>query len=362
MIKRQIIDNTTNVVIEPKKIAVKAKKISSEDAKHVSLFLKTLGVKDDITIYIYNSKAYFNYNILEILNVEISTFLKTADKVIHFIKIKRELYINKYGLTKVLSCSKEPIAFKLQDYLFELLYKVETNTFTCKEDLKNRNEYIIELSKYNKLKESYDILEDELYTIKEEKVEINEKLQNIICDYSIIEEENEKLKLKISLLEDEKNHLEQEYEHIRKIASKLACHVRFKSKEPPIEAYNDELSDDEYTTYEIKEAKQELKSISKKIKYPEKTFSKQIIPYKKYSILRSKDSIESLEYKWEITDKEISEDIKELSRNYILDGKYFPHEMIWYTDVKLSDEKMKAIKLFISVKEYFDESIMTQLI
>jgi len=206
-------------------------------------FISSLGVKSQNTeLYLCNSNAYINSNIiLDLLSVDIKWFLKNAESPTHYLKLSKGVFINKYGMTKILAQSKEAVAYKLQDYLYELLYKVETDGFVSIENLPSRdmlNDSLDELIKTKQELELYKTCADNNHKIS---LTIKEDADQVARSYAELKESNGKLQEQYDALIEANQGLAEESEIYRQLASKLAKYVRAKSKTPPIEAYDNSL-------------------------------------------------------------------------------------------------------------------------
>lgn len=335
-------------------------------------FLTTLGVNTKTELYLCNAQAYINSDIiLPVLSVTIQWFIKNAETPLHYLKIKpknstsAQIYINKYGITKLLAQSKEAVAFKLQDYLYELLYKVETQGYVSKDEVGSRNQLM-------QLTADLTMYRSSASSAITETIELKESINSIRADYAAIEAECQKLKSENEKYLENIQELESELTNYKNIANKMSRFVRVNTKKPPTEAYDDSLDVDEdeeldevtkleITTEAIK-AKNNLKNPpSKKPKVKQTTsLTKQKII--KLTLLQSSES-SWCEYKWELSDKEYDEDFKLASQDYRLgDIDTPPDLMIWYADLEITEEKRKMITLFLSLHEYCNESVIQQLI
>lgn len=349
-------------------MAIVVKKVTKQIPQSAPLetFLTSLGITTKATIYLCNSNAYINSDIiLPVLSVPIQWFLKNSETPLHYIKIKPKdsngslIYINKYGLTKLLAQSKEAVAFKLQDYLYELLYKVETEPSVSKLDVASRQQLI-------KMTTELEMYRSSTSTAVLETIELKESIDTIRADYAMMSQDYQKLKLENENHEAMIKELESEVNNYKVIANKLARYVRANSKKPPTESFDDSLEideseePDEVTLLEITadaiKAKKALKT--KKAPMPKKVVS----TVKTITLLRSADGVGN-EYKWELSDKLCDDAFKQLSRDYCLgDIDAPPDAMLWYSDIDVTDEKRRIICLFLSLLNFYPESTIIQLI
>ncbi len=387
----------------PGKVPIKAVKVtkSSDKTAQLESFVTSLGITFKAELYLCNSNAYINIDIiLPILSVELSWFLKNAESPIHYIKLSKGIYINKYGMTKIIGQSKEAVSFRLQDYLYDIFYQVETTGIAQKSKIISRDELI----KVAKLSTQVSHLSNELKMCQNTEL-INKQLITDITssyeafknDYSVLEMEHKNLKKKYSDLEDEHNKLQYEYNNIKSIASTLAKYVRTKRSDIQ-EAYDDILDADDDTDTDITTTHKNALAAKKELKKPMVNIpkiKKQEIHKKTYSLLRSPEpqqcisnsnyntesnSIFNIEsgsefYRWEISDKDQSDEFKTASQDYMIDGEYIipdeyggitvlkPPPMIWYCDLSVSDEKIKAINLFLQLSDFSStEQTMSKLL
>jgi hypothetical protein len=335
-------------------------KVENKGSSPLEVFVKSLGVQTKAEIFLCNNTAYINIElVLLILSVELSWFIKNASSPEHYIKMNNNsIYINKYGMTKLLGQSKEQVAYRLQDYIYELLYLVETKGKVSIDDVQSR----------------HDLIDSYHETLKEYK-EVNDTLR---CDYALTDAENSKLKTEISKLTDENEDLQDELKHITNIANKLAKYVKLKVVNPPseVESLDIEEYDDEIDIKQVREilsdavqAEKLLKSgkSSKKPKRPIKSKIGKVGVCQNYVLLRSINSYDG-EYTWQISIDNLDDDFKKKSAEYMLDedinilGNSNIQGMIWYADALLSDEKKSAVLLFLSLRETYPESVICRLI
>lgn len=358
-------------------MALVVKKITKQIPQSASLetFLTTLGVTAKAELYLCNSNAYLNSDIiLPVLSVPIQWFLKNAETPVHYIKIKpktggpAQIFVNKYGMTKLLSQSKEAVAFKLQDYLYELLYKVETEGTVSKDEIYSRQQLVnmsTDLNMYQSTA-SAAILET---------IELKESINTLRTDYAETMAECLRLNVENDKHEATIKELEVDLNNYKNIANKLAKYVRLNSKKPPTEAYDDSLDTednpedmDEVTSLKITSdaisAKKQLRSIPTTKKPTSKPTSVLTAKQKTktVSLLRSADGY-GTEYKWALSDKEFDDAFKQASQDYCLgDIETPPDLMIWYSDIEVTEEKRRIISLFLSLNEFYSEATIIQLV
>lgn len=380
--------------------AIKVTK-STDKTAQLETFVASLGVTSKAELYLYNANAYININIiLPILSVDLSWFVKNAEINTHYIKLSKGVYINKYGMTKLLGQSKEVISFKLQDYLYDIFYQVETKGSVTRSEIKSRDELIKAANLSDKLEDVTKELE--LYQTVEMSnrdliTNLSTSFEILKNDYAALDAENQILNDKFIDLQDDYKQLSIEHNHLQLIANALAKHVRIKKSNVP-EAYDDNLDVEDIDTdtldstdeKKIMEAAQKAKakltimnkqkktkaasanSSDKKSKTSSKSSNK--TDKKQYAVLRSShpmakyadeiNTVDSDAYRWEVTDKQCDVDFKVASSDFIADEEYLvtdangitaaimPPPMLWYADISASDEKIKAINLFLQLSDF----------
>lgn len=118
----------------------------SAQYKQVMVFLGTLGIKKKLGVVVCGDLLYINMEILvPILDVTPDWMIRNSEVTTYYIMYKNRVYVNRYGLMRLLSQSKQAVAFKIQDYFMELMYHVETKGQVSIEDVQSRarlSEYI----------------------------------------------------------------------------------------------------------------------------------------------------------------------------------------------------------------------------
>lgn len=392
--------------------ATRIKKTTPQTAQ-LETFVSSLGVQFGTELYLCNQQVYLNADvIMPILSVQMKWFLQNSETPLHYIRIKTKtgtsgIYINKYGMTKLLGQSKEAVAFRLQDYIYELLYKMETQDSVSKEDLVSRTKFI-------KISEDLTMYQNAASKSAEESIELKESIESLRYDYANADSEREKLKNNVNTLQEYIKELESDVESYKTVANKLARYVRIKSKNPPNEAYDesldvdadddaeelDEATDLKITTDAIK-ARSKLKVYNKHIlkrasdlANSRNTETKQLTnsananssttansssnantstnssntaitakpATKPYTLLKSAIG-DFADYRWALSDVACTDEFKSASMDYSAgETDTPPADMLWYADLMLSDEKRKMISLFLSLKDTLDESVISQLV
>src|SRR5690606_35652032 len=101
---------------------------STPETKQLETFIKNLGCPEKPELFMHNNLVYVNADIIfAVLSVKLDWFIKNSEEHVYYKKSKTKYYVNKYGLIQILGRSKEAVVFKLIDYIFEVITKLETN-------------------------------------------------------------------------------------------------------------------------------------------------------------------------------------------------------------------------------------------
>ena len=350
-------------------ILVKKITDKSQQSQQLVTFIASLGITQSLELYSCNDQVYINVDvILPVLSVDIKWFHKNAEMPMHYIIINRTTYINRYGMTKLLGQSKQPAAFKLQDYLYELFYRVETEGFVEKDTLITRKR----LFNLNEEVCTYrSIIENNQTAVQEAKNAAAAALN----DCSAIENENALLIKQNEQLEYNNKELTNDLDILKTIANKLARYVRVKAKSVPNEAFSDVLGtpledipeEDEYSMIES-DAIIAKKTLKKEItRKPINKFIPVTIVNKKHThyLFRSTKFVDSDQnYKWRLSDVAPDVDFINKSVEYLAGEIYsFPNTELYYRELILSDERRNFIVWFLDfVNGITDESNIETLI
>lgn len=341
------------------------KKITSDDIKNTSIlknFLETIGCKTQITIYKKNSSFYINSDfIMDLLNIRKFNFSKVSIIDIHYIMIGQKIYISKYGITKLLANSNEPISYKLQDYIYEVLYKLEVNSVISKHDIVSRSALCGEIDTMNdKLTNTIDELNnyklnadisDEVISKKLEYIqEIDKTNSTLHCTISILEK-------KINKLELENKSLYRENEKLMKISKRLnKCITAISIKNIIKNTKDNDVMD---ICKDAINAKETYKKISKD---PMTSKGKRISLYYVVRSIATKIIDNCYVYQWNICDfKDLKQYQNEFdldhykinSENYLIGKDLFTkHKMIYYSCVYLEADSYKIISKMFDMLSY----------
>lgn len=350
---------------------IKATKISTLDAKNnqLAVFVASLGVTANIELYLCSNFVYINIDvILPVLSVDVAWFKKNAEAPTHYIFIKKKIYINKYGMTKLLGQSKQPAAFMLQDYLYEIFYKVETEGVVVRDSVASRKKLVALSEEVATYKSMIEQTQDAVEAAREET-------KTLINDCATLELENTKLLDQLDQAEFNIETLTKELDIYKNIANKLAKYVRVKSKQPPDEAFSDILEEEDLDTSDtstmaiIEKNAIAARMALKKAAVP-KVYEKQVrkvvtVHKDTYYILRSAAPVDNeFNYQWSITDVEPSDDIIHASEDYksgTVTSIAYPN--IYYRKICTSEDKKNTILLFLELmNDITDEQIIERLL
>lgn len=360
-----------------------AKKVNDNVAtaatKQLQVFTSRLGVSDKATIYMYDKRAYINARfVLPVLSVDIKKFKKSSGKL-HYIMIKSEVYVSKYGLTRLLAASEEQAAYMLQDYIFEVIYKLETTGSVKIEDVDSRKKLCEQAAQL----ELYEIADA---TNKQTAHDVADRFRALNSDYAIVTNENEKLKRQLSDISDELDIATRDYRQLYKQAKKLARYVRFNSSNliaevDLLDSSGDELDEDVVNLERIKSDGMRAKRVVNRYNTKGKTRrSKPVTVSKKtlYYVMQGTFSYGRPRghriYSWKIVDKLPNNDdiltvnehkynsFKEFSEDYRLGGvKQIEYDYIWYSDLYIPEANCEILKKLTSMLQYVDNESYMQI-
>lgn len=360
-----------------KSTPLKAKKIteSTPQSQQLSLFVASLGLTSDVELYLCGELIYIKIDmLLAILSVDVKWFLKNAETPLHYIVLNKAIYVNRYGMTKLIGQSVQPAALRLQDYLYDLFYHVETDGVVYRDELKSRDK-LLELT--DELHTYKTIIETSRATLEEAK-ESNDCLRN---DYALVEQENANLLKQLSQKEDEISTLQEEIDSYKAIATKLTRYVRVKSANPPDEAFSDlvdieeDLEDSPQISKDALVAKRLYTVMSKKAKVSTAVAKDKSIPchsppilkkppIAKYYLMRSVNPTDGLNYTWSLSDVQPDNAHVTKSEEYLeQEDCDFSYSDVCYRSLMLTNEKKHMILLFLSLGSgEYDEPTINKLI
>lgn len=357
--------------------SLKAKKLNNAEIQKSQLatFVASLGIKHNIELYLCGEYVYINIDILlPVLLVDPVWFRKNAEIPTHYILIKKNVYINKYGMTKLLGQSQQPAAFMLQDYLYEIFYKVETDGTISRDSIVSRSKLIALAEEISTYKAIIEKNQDAVELAKEEA-------KSVMNDNSILELENNKLIEQITQLETDTVELNTEIDYYKNLASTLAKYVRVRAKKPPNEAYSESLDDLDdpdndneaelaLITANALKAKKTLAGTlaakaAKTKPIAKQTAKKVNIQTNIYFIMRSINVVDNdSNYHWSITNTKPTDDIIDISEEVMAGNlTYTEHQNICYRQVEFSEDKKNVTVLFLElINGVTDEITIEKLI
>lgn len=352
------------------RITVKIKNNQIKSSKLVK-YVTSLGLSENIDLYVYNKKIYINADIIfKILLVEPVWFIKNAMIKVHYIRISGNIYVNNYGIVKMLSQSKQQEAYQLQDYIFELIYQIESEEIAKNDPLikKKLAETIAGIETYREIAEQKQSIIDDSYELIRE---LNVEKQQYITEI-------ENLKDSVNSLTEEIKNANIELDTMKEIANKLAIYIKISVKNPPdflntsrlnIDDVNDDDADSkmeimedaksaymEFSKSNEKDALTLRKKIGKNIK--KKTAEPKIMYYLHQST--NNDEKKS----WMLSVEKPSDDYLEMSELYNLgDISNVNGGFIFYKSVLLTEDEKKNIDfiLLITNGELTEETMLLVL-
>jgi hypothetical protein len=366
-----------------KKTKIVAKRITNDNATNqLDIFTQSFGVKEKTTLYMYGKHVYINADlILPVLSVDETAFKKSARNYAHYIVIKKKLYVNKYGLTKLLAASEKEAVYMLQDYIFEVIYKIETEGSNAVEYVDSHEQLCMKMAEL-------EVQDMALITNKKELQDMADHLLKLSSDYSVVESENTKLKKTVDDLQYMLDNSKSDYSSLFKQTKKLARCVRFNTALTTNEVDELDSSGDELTENMVDmdkvvsrgmDAKRSIcayseigRSRSAEAGSPElKKGIKNL-----YYLMQSVESVNTTNgaqlYTWQIGDRlPGNNDIlfveehkynsfKEFSEDYRLGGiDSGGHTYIWASDLIVNQVLSVVLKKILDLMQYLDyESCM----
>lgn len=352
---------------------------SNEITKPLETFMATIGIHEPVEIYMYVDRAYVNINrILIALSVDAKDFKKRAEVTIDYITINNTMYVNKYGLIKILANSREAIAYMFIDYIFEVIYKLEHNGSVNISDVSSREELVKVLGELNLYKST-----EELNISRVEYVE--RELQQYKADLEIVECENNQLANDKNIIEEQLVDLQEKYNIVQDAAKKLAIYVKLTGnltakKQASLDALDidDEISSDIANADISDEDHEDIKSLaldakkqlaSKLMAKPSKQV-KEISEKSKYYVLQSTTKYytdDQPAYNWVITPTLptfpwLHTDFKAYSSDYRLGGIETSVSHIWFADTILTNSSFKLINIVFNNIHCIDTETVCKLV
>lgn len=327
----------------------KAIKVTDEETiGPLSTFTKNLGIQKPIDVYLYENQAYIDSDVVfKILSVSKKDFLKTSLIKVHYIKIIENIFLSKYGLTKVLGQSREKVSFLLQDYIYELMYKLE----------KHKTIHIDQIES-KKILEEYNTKEFTVNSEKEISV-LKDTLENLEAEYSALTYE-------LTVAKKKMKSQETDYNNLFNVAKKIVKYLRTngsKTEGIKSELFDSDSEEDSVTKEEALKCKKIIQSCTtKSISTTQKLY---------YLLQSSKSTIDDSgeKYSWKIqkvnatTNSNYEESItkfKEKSNEIRLTGVFDDMEYIYYVDLYLTEINAKKLtKILSSLQELTIDQVQT---
>lgn len=366
---------------------LKATKVSktTQATAPLETFVASLGIQTKAELYSANGVVYVNSDVVTpVLGSDLKWFTKNAEVPLHYIIIKKKIYINKYGLTKLLAQSKEAVAFKLQDYLYELLYQVESKGTVSKADVVSRHELIKTLSELD----IYKSIDTHNKLIIDEK---DDSLKQLRADYAELDTTHDKLKEDHNALLEQHRELEESYEQLKDAAKKIAKLVRIKSKNPVEEVdmilTDGEDEDEELSSKQIEILESEVKEAKKTVNSRKKAGAPKRAPVPKKSkvdkklfyLMRSASHLydddgtelsrwhlaESIPEDSIVVDRTTYETFKDYCNDYnlgVIDPSKNRYEYLWYEDVFLTEYSSRIISIILRMLNFIDRQKISEVL
>ncbi len=360
-------------------------KTTDDRVLEIENFFNKLGLQQKPDIYLVDDLAYIQINILlPLLSVTPEWFVKNTELSTHHIKINGTIYANKYGIVLLIGKSKEAAARRLIDYMFEALYRLETNGSVAIADIDSRKKLVqtlTELSVYQTIDQQKDSM------IKNTTEELNQ----LRTDYNLTDEELSKVRSENKSLSERCSLLENENHKLREISINLGKYVHCKTKNnsyhnsltstlEDIEELNETSFEDSYSAddtetlhREAQAAKQYLSKLNKvknKKSYDKKLQDRYIL--RTTSMICDDDGTELFE--WFIVDKlptytELTinfvtyKNFKSFSKDYALGGfDQTIYDKIWYDDITINELYEHLLNSLFRVLGYTSEKAVLELI
>lgn len=320
----------------------------------------------------------------KLLNIDLNAILRNAEIGLHFVQMENEeIYASKYGLVQLIAASKEPIALKFQDYIFELIQKIEEKGEVKIQDLETRQALVNEIEKTS-LVGSYDLLH-----IQQQLQETEKAYHARDTDYNIVMDE---LQVKSRLLEKAEEEIKelgrQNYE-LRDIAEKLGKYVKLTKTADTsleklyhkVESYDISLESDDPN--DIKDVHEDARVAKRRLKTTKKVAETTSTdnPAQTWSLIRSLyPTGDPTEYTWRLL-QNVKDSFKEVSQKVLLELDEYPNcppnlmatsygimlreilntDSVWYDDVSLSDREVKFLNGIFTAKQHLTEDFIRGL-
>lgn len=336
-----------------------------------------------------------------LLNIDMTAILRNAEIGLHFIQLQtEEIFASKYGLVQMIAASKEPISIKFQDYVFELIHKIEENGEVKVGDLQTRQVLMDEIDANNNGLH--------LFEMQYQLQDTQKAYHALDADYGIVMDQ---LQIKTNLLEKaeiEIKELTAQNRKLREIAEALGKYVKIskttetettKGVYEALEGMDISVDlDDGFDKREVHAdavlAKKRLRANEKKEKVEAKLGKNvKIAEYMtleqhahNWSILRSlypSDQQDHPQYTWKLlqnvkdTFKEVSAQVLKDLENGIFEepitgillatpkdvmlAEILSQGWVWYDDVTLTELEVKMLQSIFAHQPYLTEQFVCGL-
>jgi hypothetical protein len=360
------------------------------ETRQLSIFTKALGATKKTELYMYDEHVYINADlVIPLLSVDELKFRKRSEYGIHYIHIEDRMFVNKYGLIKLIAESREQVAFRLQDYIFEVIYKLESKGRVDIDEVESRKRIALIMG------------ELEIHQLTEvTNINLIKKMRNDIkvmsADYYTIVNIEKNDRQRIEKLEIEIDELQEDFTNVLNSANKLARYVRVNKREmqemeeiQEMQGIQEEEEEEDINYGLIKEnaeiAKKSLfkyndRGIIKKKKKKTKK-KKSVLEIDKKTLYFAMQSIKYIygedgreNYMWDIIEVLPNNDdviivnnckfssFKHFSEDYRLgDVDQDKYEYIWHHDIVLERSHFNILKKLTNFIKYADEDSYTAI-
>lgn len=329
MFNKQLIESKTssNAIVEYK--------LPKNKQNELSAFMSTMGLKNSLLLCKAGENLYVACDPLaNLLAVKLVDFITSAKTPIDYVKYKGAVCVSKYGITKLIAKSTQPVAYKIQDYMYDLLYRVETGEVDelVDKSIDSRNKLMVEL-------EEYELIVNSAKNHSADLAAADQTLRRLQDENRYLSDELEETKTTLAEYMD--------------IANKLGRFVRLKPN-APVEASSTLLDLDDYDSDTIVAQAMEAKKALKPKKKKPTQHNEYCVAY----LYRSAGSIDG-KYQFECQTEKPDEHLIYLSNNWLLDeiGNP-PADPIYYDSFECTKQ---ALMILQTVLEFYNGFIEEEL-
>ena len=320
-------------------------KLPNNKQNELVIFMQTIGLKDaTLTLCKAGQYLYVACDLLaNILSVKLTDFMAVAKVNIDYVKFKGAICVSKYGITKLIAKSTQPVAYRIQDYMYDLLYRAESGENISK-NLESRKQLM------QQLEEEYENI---VGLSKDQMADLAAADQTL----KQLQDENKYL---MDELEETKTTLSEYMD----IANKLGRYVRLKPNPPP-EAESTLLDYDDYDPDTIVAQALEAKNLSLLKKPKAKSGPKQTndLQFCAVHFYRSAFMIDG-KYRFSCNTATPDDHLVYLSNNWLLDENGPPPEdPVYYNSMECPKQTFIMLQ---EILEHFgglmDEEIINKIL